>query len=81
MGASGANRRPVRFPIMSTQSDRRPDNREIENENLKPAGEGETPRPATEPAGSAESSRRRDPAPNEVSDPAGSPGSATREHP
>ena len=57
---------------MSTNSDRRPDNREVENENLKPAGEGKTPRPATEPAGSEDSTRRRDPAPNEVSDPTGS---------
>lgn len=29
----------------------RPDNREVENENLKPDGEGKPPRPATEPAG------------------------------
>ncbi|MCF8505101.1 MAG: hypothetical protein K9G59_09315 [Caulobacter sp.] len=56
---------------MSTEPDRRPGNREIENENLKPAGDGETPRPATEPAGAADSTRRRDPAPNEVSDPTG----------
>lgn len=29
----------------------RPDNREVENENLKPAKAGEPPRPATEPPG------------------------------
>ena len=34
-----------------TQSDARPDNREVENENQKPDGEGHPPRPATEPAG------------------------------
>ena len=72
MGASGANRRRARFRIMSTEPDDRPGNPEIENENLRPAGDGKTPRPATEPAGAAESTRRRDPAPNEVSDPAGS---------
>ncbi len=33
----------------------RPHNRETENENLRPAGEGEPPRPATEPQGSEES--------------------------
>lgn len=31
--------------------DDRPDNREVENENLRPAGDGEPPRPATEPHG------------------------------
>ncbi len=31
--------------------DNRPDNREVENENLRPAGEGKPPRPATEPKG------------------------------
>ncbi len=72
MGASGANRRRGRFRIMSTEPDRRPDSRETENENLRPAGDGETPRPATEPEGSAGSTRRGDPAPNEVNDPAGS---------
>jgi hypothetical protein len=29
----------------------RPSNHEIENENLRPAGDGKPPRPATEPAG------------------------------
>lgn len=29
----------------------RPNNREVENENLKPAEPGRPPRPATEPAG------------------------------
>jgi hypothetical protein len=37
---------------MPDPSTDRPDNREVENENLKPAGEGQPPRPATEPAGS-----------------------------
>jgi len=31
--------------------DDRPDNREVENENLRADGEGRPPRPATEPAG------------------------------
>lgn len=31
------------------QTDRRPDNREVEHEMEKPAGEGHPPRPATEP--------------------------------
>ena len=35
----------------------RPDNREVENENLKPAGDGKPPRPATEPAGSEKSTQ------------------------
>ena len=36
----------------------RPHNREVENENLRPpAREGEAPRPATEPPGSAWSQR------------------------
>jgi hypothetical protein len=29
----------------------RPDNREVENENLRPAGDGKPPRPATEKPG------------------------------
>lgn len=33
----------------------RPSNRETENENLRPDGDGHAPRPATEPAGSKES--------------------------
>lgn len=32
-------------------------NPEVENENLRPGPPGEPPRPATEPPGSAESSR------------------------
>jgi hypothetical protein len=32
-------------------NDRRPDNREVESENLRPEGEGRPPRPATEPPG------------------------------
>lgn len=34
----------------------RPDNRKVENENLRPGKDGEPPRPATEPAGSEGSS-------------------------
>ena len=37
------------------QPEARPDNREVENENLKPAGDGQPPRPATEPAGAKDS--------------------------
>lgn len=38
-------------------TDPRPDNRNVENENLRtPPGEGEPPRPATEPQGSEGSS-------------------------
>lgn len=33
-------------------TDQRPENRETENENLRPGKPGEPPRPATEPAGS-----------------------------
>jgi len=36
-------------------ADRRPDNREVENENLRPAKDGEAPRPATEPKGAKSS--------------------------
>ncbi len=32
--------------------DQRPNNRETENENLRPDGDGHAPRPATEPADS-----------------------------
>ena len=39
------------------QIDGRPDNREVENENLRPAKDGEPPRPATEPRGSKKSQR------------------------
>jgi hypothetical protein len=35
--------------------DDRPHNREVENEELRPSRDGEPPRPATEPAGSADS--------------------------
>ena len=34
----------------------RPKDRQTENENLRPAGDGEPPRPATEPRGSKGSS-------------------------
>ena len=34
----------------------RPSSKEVENENLKPAGDGKPPRPATEPAGAGDSS-------------------------
>jgi hypothetical protein len=33
------------------RQDQRPDNREVENENLRPHKEGQPPRPATEPPG------------------------------
>jgi hypothetical protein len=33
----------------------RPDNSSVENENLRPAGDGQPPRPATEPPGSKSS--------------------------
>ena len=40
------------------QSDKRPTNREVENENMRPPEpDGEPPRPATEPAGTKESVR------------------------
>lgn len=39
------------------KSDARPDNREIENENLRPAGDGKPPRPATEPPGAEHSQK------------------------
>ncbi|WP_295224137.1 hypothetical protein [uncultured Brevundimonas sp.] len=37
-------------------TDQRPDSQAVENENLRPDGEGQPPRPATEPKGSKESS-------------------------
>lgn len=37
-------------------TDPRPDNRTVENENLRPDHDGEPPRPATEPVGSEGSS-------------------------
>lgn len=37
---------------MSAPQDERPKNREVENEEVRPAGEGRPPRPATEPPGS-----------------------------
>lgn len=36
-------------------TDQRPSNPETENENLRPAGDGQAPRPATEPPGSKSS--------------------------
>jgi len=33
----------------------RPSNREVENENQRPAGDGKPPRPATEPKGAEDS--------------------------
>lgn len=36
-------------------ADERPNNREVENENQRPAGDGGPPRPATEPKGSKDS--------------------------
>jgi len=41
---------------MQTMTAPRPDNREVENENQRPAGDGQPPRPATEPVGSEGSS-------------------------
>lgn len=41
-------------------TDPRPDDREVENENQRPDGEGRPPRPATEPAGSEGSSNSGD---------------------
>ncbi len=32
-------------------NDSRPDNRDVENENMRPGRDGQAPRPATEPAG------------------------------
>ena len=51
-------------------NDNRPDNREVENEDLRSGGEGKPPRPATEPKGaqSQQSKTLTDPAtgaPNE----------------
>lgn len=50
-------------------TDARPSNRETENEDLKPVGEGRPPRPATEPHGAEGSERtsktRTDPASGE----------------
>lgn len=40
-------------------STNRPQSTEVENENLRPDGDGEPPRPATEPAGSDDSSATR----------------------
>jgi len=37
-------------------TDARPDNRKVENENLRPDENGQPPRPATEPKGSEGSS-------------------------
>ncbi|HBI18776.1 MAG TPA: hypothetical protein DDY79_05535 [Brevundimonas sp.] len=39
-----------------TMTDSRPDDRKVENENLRPDKPGEPPRPATEPQGSKGSS-------------------------
>ena len=51
--------------------DGRPNNREVENENQRPGGEGHAPRPATEPRGSEGSSdsprTKTDPATGETS--------------
>jgi hypothetical protein len=44
----------------------RPDNREVENENLRPGRDGRPPRPATEPKGAQGSSRN----PETLTDPA-----------
>lgn len=51
------------MPTSTSPNQDRPSNREVENENQRPAGDGERgqadgkpPRPATEPAGAEESS-------------------------
>jgi hypothetical protein len=44
----------------------RPNNREVENENMKPARDGQPPRPATEPKGAQGSSKN----PETLTDPA-----------
>jgi hypothetical protein len=36
---------------MQNPDDGRPNNREVENENQRPAGDGKPPRPATEKSG------------------------------
>ncbi len=51
---------------MGNPIDKRPDNRETENEDLKPAGEGKPPRSASEPRGSEGSARN----PHTATDPA-----------
>jgi hypothetical protein len=38
-------------------ADKRKKSRQTENEDMKPVGDGQSPRPATEPAGSEGSSR------------------------
>jgi len=50
---AGSNLLPRRFcRERETSITERPGNREIERENLRPAGDGHAPRPANEPAGS-----------------------------
>ncbi len=44
---------------MTNPSNDRPKSREAENEDLKPVGEGEPPRQASEPKGSEGSERNR----------------------
>jgi hypothetical protein len=53
------------MPTSNSQNQDRPSNREVENENQRPArdvdqgaasGDGKPPRPATEPAGAEDSS-------------------------
>jgi hypothetical protein len=41
---------------MKPMTDTRPDDRKVENENLRPDSDGEPPRPATEPKGAEGSS-------------------------
>lgn len=42
--------------MTNARSDDRPDDRKVENENLRPDADGQPPRPATEPKGSEGSS-------------------------
>lgn len=54
-GKTDQTSRPARYPRMpDNKPNSRPDNRETENENLKP---GSPPRPASEPKGSEGSSQ------------------------
>ena len=51
---------------MAKPTDSRPKNREVENEDLKPSGDGKAPRSASEPKGSEGSARN----PKTATDPA-----------
>lgn len=45
--------------VSDTGRGERPDNREVENENMKATPRGQAPRPATEPAGGEASAKTR----------------------